>query len=144
MTDNEDLEVLWKDAFTAYEKETDRKLNHDALLRRLKSTDDLLEQIESEGQAFHDWRNKHRKLWSCLSAFLAPITAFGGITLVAMSNFPPAAAVLGSVLYLIKVRASRLQCHNSDLTSSSRASRSSVLMIGSSKFLQSCRNFRIG
>ena len=105
MPDSEDLELLWKDALAAYEKETDRKLNHDTLLRRLESTNDLLEQIESDGRSFHDWRNKHRKLWSSLSAFLAPITAIGGIALVAASNFPPEAAVLGSILYLIKVRA---------------------------------------
>ena len=109
MTENEDIEGLWKDAFAAYEKETDRKLNHDAVLRCLKSTDDLLKQIESEGRVFHDWRNKHRKLWSALSAFLAPITAIGSIVLGAVSNYPPAAAVLGSVLYLVKVRVSRLQ-----------------------------------
>jgi fungal STAND N-terminal Goodbye domain len=103
MTDSEDLEALWRDAYAAYERETERKLDHDALLRHLKSTDDLLEQIESEGRAFHDWRNKHRKLWSALSAFLAPVTAIGGIALKAVANFPPAAAVLASVLYLIKV-----------------------------------------
>jgi hypothetical protein len=107
MPDSEDLELLWKDALAAYEKETNRKLNNDALLRRLESTDDLLEQIESDGQVFHDWRNKHRKLWSSLSAFLAPVTAIGGIALAAVSNFPPAAAVLASILYVIKVRASR-------------------------------------
>jgi hypothetical protein len=103
MANDEDIEALWKDAFAAYEKETDRKLNHDALLRGLKSTDDLLEKIESEGRVFHDWRNKHRKLWSSLSAFLAPVTAISGVALGATSNYPPAAAVLGSVLYLIKV-----------------------------------------
>jgi hypothetical protein len=107
MPDSEDLELLWKDALAAYEKETDRKLNRDALLRRLESTDDLIEEIESNERSFHDWRNKHRKLWSSLSAFLAPITAIGGIALVAASNFPPQAAVLGSILYLIKVRASQ-------------------------------------
>jgi hypothetical protein len=105
MPDSEDLESLWKDALAAYEKETGRKLNHDPLLQRLESTDNLLEQIESEGQAFHDWRNKHRKLWSALSAFLGPVTAVGGVALTAVSNFPPAAAVLGSILYLVKVRA---------------------------------------
>src|SRR5436190_13807328 len=109
MPDSKDLELLWKDALAAYEKETGRKLNHDPLLRRLESTDDLLEQIESDKQAFHDWRNKHRKLWSSLSAFLAPVTAAGGVALAAVSNFPPAAAVLSSVLYLIKVRVLRPQ-----------------------------------
>jgi hypothetical protein len=104
MPDSEDLELLWKDVLAAYEKETGRKLNNDPLLRQLESIDDLIERIESDGQAFHDWRNKHRKLWSSLSAFLAPVTAAGGVALVAVSNFPPAAAVLGSVLYLIKVR----------------------------------------
>jgi hypothetical protein len=144
MTDNEDLEALWKDAFAAYEKETDRKLSHDAVLRRLRSTDDLLEQIESEGRAFQDWRNKHRKLWSSLSAFLAPVGAISGIALGAVSNFPPAAAVLGSVLYLVKVRLPQLQCCSADLISFSRASKSSVLMTGSSKSSQSCKNFQIG
>jgi hypothetical protein len=123
MPDNEDLELLWKDALAAYEEETGRKLNHDPLLRRLESTDDLLKQIESDRQAFHDWRNKHRRLWSSMSAFLAPVTAAGGVALVAVSNFPPAAAVLGSVLYLIKVSASRPQCHGFGLTSFSRASK---------------------
>jgi hypothetical protein len=123
MPDGEDLELLWKDALAAYEKETGRELNHDSLLLRLESADDLLKQIESDKQAFHDWRNKHRKLWSSLSAFLAPVTAAGGVALVAASNYPPAAAVLGSVLYLIKVRALRSQCHRFDLTSSSLASK---------------------
>lgn len=109
MTDSEDIEALWKDAFTAYEKETGRKFNHDAVLRRLNSTDDLLQQLESEGRAFHDWRNKHRKLWSCLSAFLTPIAAIGTIGMGAVQNYPGAAAVLGSVLYLILVSAPRLQ-----------------------------------
>jgi hypothetical protein len=123
MSDSEDLESLWKDALAAYEKETGRKLNHDPLLRWLESPGDLLGQIESDEQNFHDWRNKHRKLWSSLSAFLAPITAIGGIALVAVQNFPPAAAVLGSILYLVKVRALRPQCHAVDLTSSSHASK---------------------
>jgi hypothetical protein len=123
MPDSEDLELLWKDALAAYENETDRKLNHDALFRRLQSTDDLLKQIESDERAFHDWRNKHRKLWSSLSAFLAPITAIGGIALVAASNFPPEAAVLSSILYLVKVMASWPQCYRFDLTSSSHASK---------------------
>jgi fungal STAND N-terminal Goodbye domain len=118
MTDNEDLEALWKDAFAAYEKETDRKLSHDAVLRRLRSTDDLLEQIESEGRAFQDWRNKHRRLWSSLSAFLAPVAAIGGIALGAASNFPPAAAVLGSVLYLVRVSVPPLQWRSADIVQS--------------------------
>lgn len=130
MSENEDIEGLWKDAFAAYEKETDRSLNHDASLRRLKTTDDLLKQIESEGRAFHDWRNKHHKLWSALSAFLAPVTAIGGIALSSASNYPPAAAVLGSVLYLVKVRVSWIQRHCSNMISSSRVRKSSMPMIG--------------
>jgi hypothetical protein len=104
MADVEDIETLWKGAFSAYENETSRNLTHDSVLRQLRSTDDLLKQIEVEGQAFYNWRNKHRKLWSSLSAFLAPVTAVNEIAMGAVSSYPPAAVVLGSILYLIKVR----------------------------------------
>jgi hypothetical protein len=106
MADAEDFEQLWRDAFDAYEKETDRKLDHDGSLRKLRSVNDLLEQIESEGRVFIDWRNKHRKLWSSLTTFLTPITTISSVAKDALANTPyaPVSVVLGGVLYLVKVR----------------------------------------
>ena len=105
MSNNEELEYLWRDACAAYEEETDRKLNHESVLLKLKTPDDLLTKIQSEGQAFQDWRNKHSKLWSSLKAFLGPVAAFGLVAIEAVKLTPwaPAAAVLGSVFYLITV-----------------------------------------
>jgi hypothetical protein len=142
MADIEDNRNSLKGCFSAYENETNRNLTRDSALRHLKSTDDLLVQIEVEGRAFHDWRNKHRRLWSSLSAFLAPVTAMNEIAFGAVSNYPPAAALLGSVLYLIKVRSQRVRCHGTNLKPFSHARRSPMLTTGRSKSLQSCRSFR--
>lgn len=105
MANEEDIQLLWKNAFAAYERETDHKLNREAWLRGLESTDDLIERIETQGLVFRDWRNKHHRLWLTLSRFAAPITALGGIAQQALGSTPwaPATAVLGSVLYLITV-----------------------------------------
>ncbi|TAQ86604.1 hypothetical protein B7494_g5067 [Chlorociboria aeruginascens] len=105
MASAQSLEVLWQQTFAAYEKDTGRKLNHESVLRTLKTPEDLLKQIESEGQIFLDWRNKHSKLWASLKSLLGPITALGKITrdVAAQSAWAPAPAVLGSVLYLVKM-----------------------------------------
>ena len=104
--DMADFKRLWTNAFTFYEKETDRKLSDDQDLRDLSSVEDLLAKIEAEGGAFADWRNKRSKLWSRLATCFKPIVSIGNSATSALASTPffGASAILGAVLHLIKVR----------------------------------------
>jgi len=149
MAEDEYFKQLWADAFTAYEKETERKLTNDQTIRALKSVDDLLQHIEHQGGSFAGWRNKHSKLWSRLSACLTPATVFGGIARDSLSLTPVAAGapLLGAVLYLITVSFvyynSLLQDHRAYVDFSRPVKVLRMPTIGSKESLANCKSFRI-
>lgn len=101
------VESIWDEAFKTYKDQTNRDLKNDAVLRKLTTVDDVLTQIELSNTAFGSWRSKHEKVWNKLSACMGPIQVVGNISQKALELAPfgtEASAVLGAVLYLVKVR----------------------------------------
>jgi thiamine kinase-like enzyme len=95
---------IWDEAFKTYEKQTGRKLTRDTeLLKKLRSSDDLLHEIEASSGKFDEFRIKHGKLWSALGNCLKPLDLLGKTLQNAASSTPFVPAVFAGVLHLVKV-----------------------------------------
>jgi hypothetical protein len=94
---------VWNQAFKTYREQTDRELQNDTQLKKLQSTTDLLNEIESRSKEFGSFRNKHKKLCSALSRCLKPLELLGNALQNAVTSAPFASMVFASVLHLITV-----------------------------------------
>jgi hypothetical protein len=94
---------VWNEAFATYQQQTGRKLQNDANLKKLDSTDDLLGEIEKRQFAFGSFRHKHGRLWSALSTCLKPLDLLGKTVQSATSSTPFAPVVFAGVLHLVQV-----------------------------------------
>ena len=94
---------IWNEAFKTYQDQTGRKLQNDSALQKLRTTDDLLAELESRQQGFEEFRNRHGKLWSALSSCLKPLDQLGSSLQSAVSSVPFAPAVFVGILYLVRV-----------------------------------------
>ncbi|KAK5156085.1 hypothetical protein LTR04_005702 [Oleoguttula sp. CCFEE 6159] len=65
----------------------------------------MLARLDREGEAFEEWRSKHKELLSTLKTFMASATALGDVVRDAAfrTPFPAASPILGGILYLTKV-----------------------------------------
>lgn len=101
------VEALWDDAFAAYQRQTNRDLRTDPVIRRLRTVNDVLEQIEESKQTFGTWRSRHSKVWERLSSCMRPIEVVAELSKSASEGGGPfgagPAAILGAALYLVKV-----------------------------------------
>lgn len=80
-----------------------RDLKGDAVLTHLRTTDDLLKQIEVREQEFQGFREKKARLWAVLRRTMNGVEVLGGLTqnALTLTPFSMASPVLGAVLFLI-------------------------------------------
>jgi hypothetical protein len=106
MADPSDIPGLWEKALDSYKEDTERELAKDQMLEKLKSTDDLLQEVDRRQMKFINWRTKRRKIRHVLSMVLAPLDRLSDIVTAALSltPFAPAAAIFGAAVYLVRVR----------------------------------------
>ena len=80
-----------------------RDLKSDPVLTKLRTTDDLLKQIEVREQKFISFREKKAKLWAVLRSSMTGVQVLGGLTqnALTLTPFSMASPVLGAVLYLV-------------------------------------------
>lgn len=80
-----------------------RDLKGDAVLTNLRTTDDLLKQIEVREQDFQGFREKKARLWAVLRRSMNGIEVLGGLTqnALTLTPFSMASPVLGAVLFLV-------------------------------------------
>ena len=106
MAESDSLDALWKEAFKAYEGSTERKLQHEPILKKLQTTKNLLTELENCHQGFGGWRNQHSKTWTFLSNCMKPVEMLGGLAsdAISLTPFAPASTVLGAAFFLIDVR----------------------------------------
>lgn len=107
--DSSQIQTLWAAAVDDYASDTKRKGSDlDAtVLGEINSAEDLISRIEAGDVAFRGWRTRHGKLLETLKAFVSPVAALVkiSITPASVAGFGvPSTAVLGSVLYLVRVR----------------------------------------
>jgi cytosine/uracil/thiamine/allantoin permease len=103
MDDEETFQDIWNQAFKTYQEQTGRKLQNDSQLKKLQSTNDLLDEIDAHSKTFGSFRNKHSKLWNALSSCLAPMSLLGNALQSALSATPFVPTILTGVLHLINV-----------------------------------------
>lgn len=97
------FEQIWNEAFGLYQDETKRNLRNDPILTKLRTTDDLVTQINAREQNFEAFRQKKAKLWSVLRASMSGIEVIGELTqdALTLTPFSMASPVLGAVLFLV-------------------------------------------
>lgn len=80
-----------------------RDLKADAVLTYLRTTDDLLEQIEMREQRFQSFREQKARLWAVLRRSMSGVQVLGGLTqnALTLTPFSMASPVLGAVLFLV-------------------------------------------
>ncbi len=105
MTEGNEFAQIWTEAFRTYHETTGRDLKNNPALKTLRTTDDLLAQIEDREQGFENFRKKKAKLWLVLRRTMDQVVTLGGVAqgVLQSSPFAPASAGLGAVLFLIGV-----------------------------------------
>lgn len=105
MAEETEFTQIWADAFGIYKEKTGRDIKTDPTLRLLRTTDDLLLQVEQREHRFDSFRSKKSKLWSVLRSCMKPVELLGGLTqgALTLTPFSPASTVLGAVLFLVGV-----------------------------------------
>ena len=80
-----------------------RDLKGNPVLTNLKTTDDLLKQIEIREQNFQSFREKKQKLWAVLRRSMMGLEVLGGLTqnALTLTPFSMASPILGAVLFLV-------------------------------------------
>jgi hypothetical protein len=106
--DNEEAFIdIWNQAFKTYQDQTGH-LRNDNQLKKLHSTNDLLNEIDARSNAFGSFRNNHGRLWNALSSCLAPMNLLDDALQSALSSVPFVPVIFTSVSYLINVSESRI------------------------------------
>lgn len=107
MSANNSFEEIWLEAVAKYEKSTNRKVKDDSVFSRLRTVDDLQNEVEREEKRFKDFRAEHHKVYSALAKCFRPIQDLIQLVQAGLGSTPyaPAAVVLGAVSYLLKVSA---------------------------------------
>lgn len=100
------LRELLEEAFKTYQDQTGRKIQNDtSLLRKVRTTKDLLDEVELRNKNFEKFREHHDALWGKLKTCLKPLDTIGHTLQNAVTSTPIAPAVFASVLHLVNVRA---------------------------------------
>jgi hypothetical protein len=104
MPNTQAFDDLWEQALEKYFKSTDRTDSEKALLKKLKSPDDLEKQLEKDHTKCDRFREKHGKLTGRLKAAIQPFTVLSNVasSAVSLSPFAPASTVFGAVVFLVQ------------------------------------------
>ena len=105
MAEEAEFNHIWAEAFALYQEKTGRDIRIDTTLLLIRTTDDLLDQVDRREKRFDSFRSKRSKLWSVLRSCMKPIELLGALAQGAstLTPFAPASTVLGAVLFLIGV-----------------------------------------
>lgn len=108
MPEREAFNSLWADAVIEYEKQTDRKIDHDNAFREFKNLEDLERAIEKQKEHFGAFRSEHRRIYSALKKCIAPMEPLLEVVQKGIGNTPyaPASAVFGAASYLLQASTS--------------------------------------
>ena len=101
-----DQDDIWVHAVSQYEIETGNTVGDEAVVRQLKTADDLLNFVESKGSVFTNFRARHQKVCSRIKRCLDPVALLSEVGSNAAGSTAfglPAAIVLSSVAHLITV-----------------------------------------
>jgi hypothetical protein len=103
MPNTQTFDGLWEKALEKYFESTDRTDPVKALLKKLKSPDDLQTQLEKDHARFSSFRERHGKLTGRLKAAVKPFTVLSSVasSAVSLSPFAPASTVIGAVVFLM-------------------------------------------
>ncbi|KAI9792037.1 MAG: hypothetical protein M1835_008091 [Candelina submexicana] len=103
MAEDSEFAQIWAEAYSTYQENTGRDLLNHPTLSTLRTTEDLLAQIEEREQRFENFRNKKAKLWLVLRRTMDQVVTLGGVAQGALqaSPFAPASAGPGAVLFLV-------------------------------------------
>jgi hypothetical protein len=103
MSTKQAFDDLWEKALDKYFISTKRTSSQKALLKQLKSPDDLQKQLETNHNEFSSFRERHGKLTGKLKATVQPFMALSSIvsSAVQLSPFAPASTILGAVVFLV-------------------------------------------
>jgi hypothetical protein len=103
MSTKQAFDDLWEKALDKYFTSTKRTSSQKALLKQLKSPDDLQKQLETNHNEFSSFRERHGKLTGRLKAAVQPFMALSSVTssAVQLSPFAPASTILGAVVFLV-------------------------------------------
>lgn len=107
MVEDYDLSPFWAEAVAAYELECGHSVALSQDDRELRTADDLLRTIESRGNDFKSFREKHGPLWSKLMRFVDPITTVADLVANLLGDNSagfPVTAVLKGISHLVLVR----------------------------------------
>jgi hypothetical protein len=103
MSTKQAFDDLWGKALDKYFTSTKRTPSEQALLKRLKSPDDLQKQLETNNNKFSSFRVRHGKLTGRLKAAVQPFMMLSSVasSAVSLSPFAPASTILGAVVFLV-------------------------------------------
>ena len=92
---------IYQTAIRRFEEITKKKLDDPDLLK-MRTVDDLLQQVESRNQKFVEFRGRKHVFFQALSAAMKPIELVGNLAAGGASMaFPPSALCFNAAQYLI-------------------------------------------
>jgi hypothetical protein len=104
MATKQDFKDLWEEALDKYIESTSQTLPKQALLRQLKSPEDLEKQLEMDHDRFTSFRAKHSKLTRRLKKSIKPFTVLSSVAFsaISLSPFAPASTIFGAVVFVVQ------------------------------------------
>jgi hypothetical protein len=104
MSNTQAFDELWAKALDKYIETTSRTESEQALLKQLKTPDDLEKQLETDRDKFSSFRAKQGKLTGRLKKVVKPFTVLSGIasSAISLSPFAPASTIFGAVVFVVK------------------------------------------
>lgn len=104
MSSTQVFDDLWQQALDKYIDSTGRTEREQALLKQLKTPDDLETELAKERDRFETFRAKHGRLTGRLKKAVRPLTVLSGIasSAISLSPFAPASTIFGAVVFVVK------------------------------------------
>lgn len=98
---DDQIPPIYQTAIRRFEEITKKKLDDPDLLK-MRTVNDLLQQVESRNQKFIEFREKKHAFFRALSAAMKPIELVGNLAAGAASMaFPPSSLCFSAAQYLI-------------------------------------------
>ena len=103
MAQETEFAQIWADAFAMYKGKTGRDISIDPTPPLLRTTEDLLDQVDQREERFESIRGNESRLWPVLRSSMKPIELLGELAqnTLGLSPFAPASPVLSAVKPMI-------------------------------------------
>ncbi|KAJ6057041.1 ankyrin repeat-containing protein [Penicillium canescens] len=104
MATTHDFEGLWSEAVDRYIDSTSRTLSEQGLLKQLKSSKELEEQLVKDHLSFTSFRAKRSKITGRIKKAVKPFTVISAVasSAISLSPFAPASTIFGAVVFVIQ------------------------------------------